>query len=470
MTTAAARQQLAGDHHRPIYHFTAPSNWLNDPNGLIHWRGQYHLFYQYNPDAAVHGNIHWGHAVSPDLVHWQDLPIALYPEADKPDARGVWSGCAVNDHGVPTLLYTSAPPETQNLVRCSDDMLTFTKHAANPVIAAPPAGMAVTGFRDPFVWKEADGWYMVVGSGIKDIGGAILLYRSDDLLRWDYLRPIIVGKQEETGTMWECPGFYPVGDKWVLYVSIIPLANVEYFVGTYQDHKFIPEFHRTLDHSTLFYAPQVFVDENERRLMFGWIRESRADHLNVQARWSGMMSIPRMLSLTDDGLICFQPAPELQALRRECQSVLNIQIDPSAAVGGPSGRHVEIIAEFAPENAASFGLKLLRTPDGAEETILNYDVASGLLTLDRSRSTLMADGVNTALEAGKVNLKQGETLRLHIFVDGSVIEVFANGTESLTSRVYPTRPDGLGIEVFATGGSVLLKQLEVWQMAAIWRE
>ncbi|MBZ0288494.1 MAG: glycoside hydrolase family 32 protein, partial [Anaerolineae bacterium] len=224
--TRDARQKLAGDLHRPIYHYQPPYNWMNDPNGLIHWKGEYHLFYQHNPDSPLHANMHWGHAVSPDLVHWEDLPIALAPTPGGPDKDGVWSGCAVNGDGVPTIFYTGVFPECQLVVRASDDMRSFEKYAGNPVIAAPPSGLNVTGFRDPFVWKEADGWYMVVGSGIKGVGGTVFLYRSPDLLYWEYIHPLLMGSKDETGVMWECPGFFNLGDKWVLYVSITPLAYV----------------------------------------------------------------------------------------------------------------------------------------------------------------------------------------------------------------------------------------------------
>lgn len=213
---AAMRAALRDDPHRPIYHFVAPANWLNDPNGLIHRRGRYHLFYQYNPHGPFHGTIHWGHAASDDLVHWADLPIALLPTPGGADADGCWSGCAVDDHGVPTLVYTGLRGREQRtcLATGGDDLLRWEKYAGNPVIEPPP-GLDLVGFRDHSVWREGDDWYQVIGAGLRDVGGTVLLFRSPDLRSWEYLRPILTGdlRRREpfsTGSMWECPDLFPL--------------------------------------------------------------------------------------------------------------------------------------------------------------------------------------------------------------------------------------------------------------------
>src|SRR6476660_8485749 len=147
----ASRALLAADPHRPRYHFLPPSNWMNDPNGLIQWRGRYHLFYQYNPNGAFHGTIHWGHAVSDDLVHWRDLPIALAPTPDGPDKDGVYSGCALDHNGVPTLMFTGVRPQVQCIAEAVDpndpDLVGWQKHPGNPAIPDSPPGMEVEGFR-----------------------------------------------------------------------------------------------------------------------------------------------------------------------------------------------------------------------------------------------------------------------------------------------------------------------------------
>ncbi|MBV9356146.1 MAG: glycoside hydrolase family 32 protein, partial [Chloroflexi bacterium] len=172
--------QVPIDPHRPTYHLLPPANWLNDPNGLIQWRGQYHVFYQHNPFAPVWGTIHWGHAVSRDLAHWRDLPIALAPTPGGVDADGVFSGCALDHGGVPTVLYTGVtrgPDGSRVELPClaaadDDELRSWHKHPANPVIPAPPAGLDVLGFRDHSVWREDGQWYQVIGAGIRDVGGA----------------------------------------------------------------------------------------------------------------------------------------------------------------------------------------------------------------------------------------------------------------------------------------------------------
>jgi beta-fructofuranosidase len=215
------------DPHRPAFHFLPEKHWMNDPNGLIQWKGQYHMFYQYNPHGAFHGTIHWGHAISRDLVHWEHLPIALAPTPDGVDKDGCWSGCAVNNNGAPTLLYTGVYPQVQCIATSSDDLLTWQKHP-HPVITAPPPEIEVHAggeIRDPFVWKEKDQWYMLLGSRIEGAGGLILLYRSEDLLHWEYLHPLLTGDANQmepfwTGTMWECPNFIDFGEKRTLIISV----------------------------------------------------------------------------------------------------------------------------------------------------------------------------------------------------------------------------------------------------------
>src|SRR5579875_2331704 len=262
-------------NQRPLYHFQPPKNWMNDPNGLIQWQGEYHLFYQYNPFAPVHGSIHWGHAASRDLVHWRHLPIALAPQAGGPDAAGCWSGCALDDDGTPTLMYTgvrrdeAALYETQCLATSDDGLLTWRKHPANPVIAEPPQGLPVRAFRDPCVWREGRTWYCIRGAGIDGVGGAALLYRSDDLIDWAYLvRLCDAGVRTPGGRIggevWECPQFFALGDKHVLLVSCMVECRARprpvYLVGSFAGGRFTPERMETFDWGPDYYAPATMRD------------------------------------------------------------------------------------------------------------------------------------------------------------------------------------------------------------------
>lgn len=483
--TRRQRQQLAADPHRPRYHFMAPANWMNDPNGIIEWKGQYHLFYQHNPQAPVWDNMHWGHAVSGDLVHWRDLPIALAPTPGGPDADGCWSGCAVDDDGVPTLLYTGVKgdwtqPHNQRVcVATSDDeMIQWRKCAANPVIAQPPPGMKIAGFRDPYVWREDGRWIMAIGAGIQDVGGAVLLYRSSDLINWEYLQPLCLGDARDrsglwTGTVWEVPQLHSLGDKHVLLATIWdgdPLYSV-YFTGDYHNYRFTPAPARKLDFGDRhFYAAHAIVDSQGRRLMWGFIGESRSSEAQQAAGWSGLMSLPRVLEMGADSQLLIKPAPEIEALRRQRRHFSDIPLSAASAEFRlePLDRCLEVAAEIDPGSAEECGFRVCASPDRQEETTIFYDAAGKRLGVDRRRSSLLREsGVAADVQAGAFELKPGETLRLRVFVDCSVIEVYANDRACLTSRVYPSRADSRYVSLYARG-QASVKSLDLWRMRSIW--
>ena len=450
----------ACDAHRPCYHFLPPGEWLNDPNGPICWRGRHHLFYQYGPRADNWNEKYWGHASSADLVHWEELPIALAPTPGGPDADGVWSGSAVDDNGTPALLYTGVFPETQCLAYGSADLRTWEKYTGNPVVAAPPTGLATTGFRDPCVWRETDGWYMLVGSGIKDVGGTALLYRSPDLRAWEYLHPLCIGDKAENGEMWECPDFFALGDKHVLLFS--PYGAPRYLVGDYVDHRFIPEYSGTLDFGGYFYAPKSFLDNEGRRILWGWSWEGRSDAAQHAAGWAGVMSLPRVLTLGADNRLRYDVAHEVRQLRethhQECR--LEVETFHPLDVHGDS---LEIKVTFRLGAASRVGLALRRSPDGAEETRILYNDIIREVSIERQQSSLEADtqrDTHTALLA----ITAGEALTMHVFLDRSIVEVFVNERLCLTTRIYPTRADSLGVGLLAEGGTALIEKVDCWEM------
>jgi beta-fructofuranosidase len=496
----ALREKLAGDPHRPQYHFLPPAHWMNDPNGLIQWKGQYHLFYQHNPYSTGWGAMHWGHAASGDLVHWTDLPIALAPTPGGPDQDGCWSGCAVDNDGIPTLIYTGVHPQRPCLATSKDGLLTWEKYAGNPIITEPPEGLDVVGFRDHSVWREGDTWYQVIGSGIQGVGGAILLYRSLDLIHWEYIAPLLAGSKDQiacaprgpqsarftaplstrvstTGTMWECPGFFPLDDKYVLLLSAHegqPLYAV-YFVGAYADHQFMPQVLSKLDFGDIhFYAPQTLADDQGRRVMWGWVQEGRSYEALQAAGWAGVMSLPRIVSMRPDGFLGFEPAEELVSLRGSHFGSTDIVLTPtSSAALDVRGDCLEIIAEVEFDRAGDagtaqeFGLAVRCSSDGAEQTHIVYDRAAQRLTVEREQSSLSPD-VHRSVHTGPLELSPNGHLRLHVFLDRSVLEVYANGRACITSRIYPSRPDSLGVGLFARGGNTMLQSLDVWEMGSIW--
>jgi beta-fructofuranosidase len=469
---AMERKKLESDPHRPIYHFLPPANWMNDPNGLIQWEdGTYHLFYQYNPDFPQPANIRWGHAVSKDLLHWEDYPIALAPTPGGPDKDGCWTGCAVNDNGTPTLIYTGVFPECVCIATGDKKLLTFQKYENNPVIAKPPEGMEVTGFRDPYVWREPDGWYLVLGSGIKGKGGLALLYHSKNLRNWEYLHPLCEGKEEETGFMWECPNFFPIGDdKYVLITSPIPLGYPIYLMGRYKEHRLSVERIGKVDgceHS--FYAPQIFRDRKGRLIMFGWLRELRSAEAQKEAGWSGVMSLPRQISLKD-GEFSVDVIPEAEKLRgKMLNSLSNIELkgDSFLPLENVKGDALEIIARFRPMEGKSFGVVVRRSENGEEETLIGYDAEKKAIFVDASRSSL-DDSVARHICYANLELKDN-ALILHIYLDRSVIEAFVNNKIALSTRVYPTRRDSVGVGLFSKGGKTELEKFEAYELGSIWK-
>ena len=478
----ALRRRLATDPHRPTYHFLPPANWMNDPNGLIQWQERYHLFYQYNPTGSFWARPVWGHTSSADLLHWTDLPLALVPDLDGPDRDGCYSGCLVDNHGVPTIIYTGVQPERPCLATSSDGLLTWQKHPTNPIIPAPPPDLDVTGFRDHCIWFEGDHWLQIIGAGIRGSGGAALLYRSNDLLHWEYLHPLWIGdlhagKVPWSGTMWECPDFFPLSDRQVLIVSAYDHQQHQqlyplWMSGKYAEGRFRPDASGKVDAGgNTFYAPQSLLDDQGRRIMFGWIKEDRSAEEQLAAGWAGLASLPRILSLLPDGSLGAEPAPELASLRGPSDAAASTREARAVSIQ-VKGDALEIAAEFAPvaqDETEAFGLAVRCSPNGAEQTLILYDPHAGRLLVERSRSSLNPDVAHGTLQ-GPLDLAGGESLRLHVFLDRSVLEVFANGRFCLTARIYPAQPDSLGVGLVDGGGRSELQHLAIWEMKSIWSD
>jgi beta-fructofuranosidase len=468
------RQKLKKDIHYPQYHLTPPGNWMNDPNGMIFWQGKYHVFYQYNPEKAFWNNLHWGHAVSADLVYWQDLPIALTPSPHGVDKGGCWSGCTVDDHGVPTILYTAVWPEVQCIATGSPDLVTWQKFSGNPVLAEPPDALAVNGFRDPCVWRENDSWYMLLGTGLPEQGGAVLLYHSADLRNWEYRRPLLVSDTGSSTEVWECPAFFPLRDKHVLLISVSPepynpKVYTMYMVGTYQDETFTPESRGILDHGRYFYAPQTLLDGRGRRIMLGWLREGRDDAAAETAGWSGAQSIPRVLDLAEDGSLIIEPAPELALLHQDHYHLQAYRLKQDAKLSIPlAGRHLEIRATLQVPSEGQFCLRVFASPDEEEYTDLVFNCADHTFWIDRMFASL-SDAQEYDRQQGTFVLGAEEEIRIQILLDGSTVELFVNETSALSDRVYPTRQDSIGVYAFSREADCTLDSFDVWTLQSIWR-
>ena len=476
------RLKLASDRHRPLYHFVAPDNWLNDPNGAIYWKGDYHLFYQHNPNGTFPANTRWAHAISKDLVHWTDLPIALTPTPGGPE-RACFSGGTVDNNGVPTIIYHGVGVGTCIATAEDDGLVRWRKSPHNPVIPAPKGGEEWK-THDPCAWKDGDSWYVIQGSHVgspREIGSsrdAAFMFRSPDLVNWEYMRPLY-----EPGEESDCavPDFFPLGDKHMLLFAS-HTRGAQYYVGAYADQRFTPEFHGRMNFTTFtplakdmlfsgdLTAPISWAAPDGRRIMIAWISEGRTTEAQEASGWAGIMSLPRVLSLTDGGALQIEPLPELDVLRRERRSFtdLRIKAGSSMELEGVRGDRLEVVAEFEPGDAGEVGIKVCCSPDGSEETVVTYSYADRSLELDVDRSSLSSDVVGRTAQRAHLELGPDEPLKLRVFVDRSVVEVFANGRECLTKRIYPSRSDSLGVRVFATGNDASPRSLDAWQMASIW--
>jgi len=452
---------MNSDLHRPRYHFTAPTNWINDPNGVCWHGGRYHLYYQYNPNAAKWGDIHWGHATSTDLAHWQDEPIALAPSPGA-DAGGCFSGSFAVVDGQPTLYYTGFTGAGQ--VQCaatSDNLQHWTKHPERTIVEPPP-GVDPQDFRDPYVFRHDGRWYMVVGASLNHDRGQALLYRSDDGVAWDYRGALYTAPDLRLGMMWECPNFFPLGDKWVLVVSQWLGLGVFALIGRFENERFVPESEQVIDVDAGAFAPLTMRAPDGRTLQWGWMNEQREQVLIDADGWAGAMTVPRQLSLDAQGRLELQPVTEIERLRG-APAVIEGTGATKGALHRFSGRHLDIEAQFTllDHDKDKVGLTLLTSPDGSETTRVVFWPDARRLSIIRSHSSLDAR-VRRQDVHGHLELDPGEPLRLRVLLDASVLEVYANDRLCLATRLYPTRAESVLGSVFVEGKSTAVVQ--AWEM------
>ncbi|HEX9189744.1 MAG TPA: hypothetical protein VGB87_21900, partial [Vicinamibacteria bacterium] len=354
------------DPWRPLWHFTPPAGWMNDPNGLAQLRGEYHLFYQYHPFGTDWGPMHWGHAVSLDLVRWRHLPIALAPTPGGPDAGGVFSGSAVEDGGGLSLLYTGHGDRQVQCLATSPDGRAFTKHPGNPVLASPPEGFPAEHFRDPKVWRAEGRWWMVAGSK-RQGNGAALLYESKDLRRWSF-KAVAAESDGTLGSMWECPDLFALGDRHVLVVSPEGLDRRKalVFVGRldYRTGRFAMESRHVADHGFDLYAPQSFEDAAGRRVVIGWMESWGSKTWPTKAwGWAGAMTVPRLLRLSADGTPLWAPVPEVETLRGQAVTVPAGDLEPGLrTLDAVRGESLDLELEIDPGTASEVALLVRRSP------------------------------------------------------------------------------------------------------------
>ncbi len=498
----AGRERLADDPARPLYHFSPPYNFMNDPNGLCEWQGRFHLFFQYlergDLEPGRREGVCWGHAVSDDLVNWRDLPIALYPDVE----RDCFSGqTLVEDDRVIAIYHGTGAGN--GIATASDPLLiNWEKHPDNPVIPGDPQGRGGGGggevvdprgkYRifDPCIWKEADGYYSISGTymdgpfgGTRSVNalGVDHLFYSKDLGSWDYLGPLVTDDiLAEPGEDMAVPNFWPISDDKHMLLLFSHKRAGRYYIGSYdqQTHRFTPETHGRMNYGPWtvgsLHAPSATVDASGRYLGIFNIKEGRD-----RRGWNDIMSLPRHYWLGEDNLLRMAPVPELEAQRFDEQTVpaQEMPANSEQLLENVSGQAIEIEAVIEPGAAREVGFSVLRSPDGAEQTRISFFAAlqdrranPGWLQIDTSQSSLASDVHGRPPEQGPLNLAADEALHVRIFIDRSIIEVFANERQCLTLRVYPSREDSTGVTIFARGGAAQLRSLSAWQMRSAWPE
>jgi beta-fructofuranosidase len=484
------RHDMGGQENREVrgkgrwrlgYHIMAPSGWINDPNGLVQYKGMYHVFFQHYPNGVEWGPMHWGHVASRDLVNWKHYPIALTP-GDAYDRDGCFSGSAVENDDELCLIYTGHRYADQkktvsDQVQClavSKDGITFKKFPENPIIGTHPKEGSGD-FRDPKVWRRGGHFYLIAGT-CKDRIGKVVLYRSSNLKNWTYLG-VLAQSDGKLGYMWECPDFFALGGKHILMISpqgIEPdgdlyqnLHQTGYFVGDfdYASIRFNYGSFTELDHGHDFYAAQSFQDDFGRRIAIGWMNMWESTMPEQTEGWAGALTLPRELHLGENGKIRMTPVSELVQLRKReliRESELLISERRSFHQLNEELMELEMLFDLKKSDADQFGIKL-RCGE-TEETVIHYETANRVLTLDRSKSGAGPGG------ARRTTLPASDSLKLKIYLDRSSVEVFVNGGEKvMTSRIYPREPNQ-GVQLFAHGGSAQVQNLRSWALKDIWNE
>ena len=469
-------EKLIDEKERPAFHLSPRVGWMNDPNGFSYYKGCYHMFYQYNPYDIHWGPMHWGHAVSEDLIHWKYLPAVMAPDRSY-DSDGCYSGSTMTlSDGRQMIMYTGRhliidengveqEVQTQNLA--FGDGINYDKYAGNPVITGKdlPDGGNPYAFRDPKLWVEQDGTFRIVVAN-QDLrqGSQVLLYKSEDGVHWSFVK-VLFKDDGRMGLMMECPDFFPLDGKYVLMSSaqgMLPNGleyhngfGTFYFIGDYDRATcdFKPECNYAVDHGIDFYAPQTLFTPDGRCVMIGWMQNW--DTCNQRTKtmpWFGQMCIPRELSIRN-GKLCQMPVRELESIRTEPVSYRDVLVeDTEITLRGVKGRLVDLTLEIEPvegkELYREFELRFAQS--GIFHTDVSFRPGESTIRIDRRFSGSRKDIVHERRAA--VNCDAGR-IRLRVILDRYSAEIFVNdGEKALTATIY-TDLSADGISFIADGAA-----------------
>lgn len=455
---------------RPAFHFSVPVGWMNDPNGFSMFQGEYHLFYQYYPYATHWDSMHWGHAKSRDFIKWEYLPAALAPDQGY-DNFGVFSGGAVEADGRQYLMYTGVeetilPDGTkqvrQNQCLAVGDGMDYEKVPSNPVITADmlPEGSSREDFRDPKIWEEDGLYYAAVGSRHSDGSGQVALFSSEDLYHWNFCT-ILDRSENKCGRMWECPDFFPLGGRRILIISPQEMQargleihngnNNLFLLGTYdkRNREFKRQGIQPCDYGLDFYAAQTMETEDGRRVMIGWMQSWDNHMYPAEFAWSGMMTLPRELSLVD-GTVRQQPVQELQQYWQNEVCYEAVTVEGEKAFAGIDGRMIDLTVALLEGDYEKFEIRL--AADEAHYTSIRYDREEAVVTFDRTYSGSCKDVISS--RSMKVKEREGQ-LKLRVILDRYSCEIFVNDGEQVMSSLMFTPQEADGI-CFRTKGQAVI--------------
>ena len=501
---------MASDPYRPHYHFGSPEGNLNDPNGLSFWQGRWHLFYQAFPPANP--KPHWGHAVSNDLIHWRDLPLAITPGPE----QACWSGSTlVEDDRVIAMYHGN---ELGNMVAISSDalLLDWEKVTGTTIMPNPcpiwtpttgneqipgvggnpvPAG-AINLVYDPCIWKKSDFYYSTSGGTLPHGPSgrrthAQFLYRSPDLISWEYLHSFLEGDLYSLiGDDGGCPYFWPIGDRHIL-LHFSHRSGGHYLLGDYDTDrdKFVVTYGDRFTFGPYYpggvHAPTATPDGQD-----GVIALFNINKAKPTSGWNQLMSLPRRLTLTGKDELAIEPAGDIESLRHQHRHVpaRTLPANCEVVLDDIGGNAVEIGVEIDPGAAQLVELNVLRSPDKEEFTRISFfphrgyvdwdrfdgwtrlvEAKDSLITIDTAYASKLPDVESRASEISPVYLAPDEMLKLRVFVDRSIVEVFANDRQCIAVRVYPGRQDSVGISLRAQGADASLRSLDIWQMQNIYQ-
>lgn len=460
MAARKFREKILSDPARPGYHFVMPEGvaFPFDPNGAIYWKGRYHLFYIFQDRTSGKKSDHWGHVSSTDLFHWHHHPTRLLD--------GMYSGnCFINGDGVPTICYHQVDEGNAMAVALDDDLNEWRKLESNPITPRTEEGDEHHGKYsswDPFAWLEGDTYYAIFGGKRPAIAKAPALSGE-----WKYVGDLFAHGVEGVPLDEDvsCAELFRLGDVDVL-LCISHTLGCRYYLGEWKNEQFHPKSHELLswvDNS--FFAPESLLDNQGRRIMWAWLFDYPKFGVRAEHSWSGTMSLPRILSINDAGQLLVDVPKEIESLRYDpvVAKPVALQSDADLVIDEVRGNSLELYVEMESSDAQEFGVKVCASPDGQEFTVISYNQGKGKLQVD-ARKSGPQDRANT-IEAAPFELQDGERLKLRVFVDKSVVEVFANGRQAVVRRIYPAQRDSLGVSLFSSGGPAEVHILNSWKIS-----